>query len=52
MSVKEDFEKEFYEEEFEVLVLLKESVGGGVIVGDMLKPSVHTLAMVDLRTNN
>lgn len=51
MSVQSEFEKEFYEEEFEVLALLKESSGGGAVVGDMLKPSVHTLAMVDLRTN-
>ena len=27
MSVESEFEKEFYEEEFEVLVLLKESSG-------------------------
>lgn len=52
MSVKEEFGKEFHEEEFEVLVLLKENSGGGAVVGDMLKPSVHTLAMVDLRNNS
>ncbi len=51
MSVREEFEKEFYEEEFEILVLLKSDCGGAGVIGDMLKPSVFTLAIVDLRTN-
>jgi hypothetical protein len=51
MSAKTKFEQEFYEEEFEILALLKDDVGGGAIIDDMLKPSVHTLAMVDLHTN-
>ena len=51
MSVREEFEKEFFEEEFEILALLREDCGGASVIGDMLKPSVFTLAIVDLRTN-
>lgn len=51
MSAKSKFEQEFYEEEFEILALLKGDVGGGAVIDEMIKASVQTLAMVDLRTN-
>lgn len=45
MSVKEKFEKEFYDEDIEMLVLMKSGCNG-----DMLKPSVDFLASIDLKT--
>ena len=44
MSVKEDFERGFYEEEKELLVLIKSVCNGAAVCGDMLKPSVDFLA--------
>lgn len=50
MSVKEKFEKEFYDEDIEMLVLMKSGCNGAVVYGDMLKPSVDFLASIDLKT--
>ena len=50
MSVKEKFEKEFYDEDREMLVLMKSGCNGAVVYGDMLKPSVDFLASIDLKT--
>ncbi len=50
MSVKENFEKEFCNEEIELLVLMKENCNGAGVYGDMLKPSVEFWASVDVKT--
>ena len=51
MKTKESFEKEFYEEEIELLVLMKEKcVGAAVCDKKWLRPSVNFLASVNCRT--
>ena len=37
-------------EEFELLILVKEDCGGGVVRGNKLIPSVDFLASIDLQT--
>lgn len=51
MTAKERFEKEFYEEEFELLVLTKEQFGSAVVYSDgWLRSFVNFIASVDCRT--
>lgn len=50
MLVKEEFEKEFYDEETEMLILIKQGCGGAVVCGNMLKTSVDFFASVDVKT--
>lgn len=50
MSVEKDFENEFYKEELEMLILVKEECMGAVKLEDMLVPSLEFLASVDTKT--
>lgn len=50
MSEIKEFEKEFYDEEYELLILVKEDCGGGVVRGNKLISSVDFFASIDLRT--
>lgn len=50
MSAEKDFEKEFYEEELEMLILVKEECMGAMNQGNMLVPSLEFLASVDTKT--
>lgn len=50
MSTKKEFEKEFYEEELEMLILVKEECIGAMNRGNMLVPSLEFLASVDTKT--
>lgn len=52
MKKLREFEKRFFEEIVEMLVLTMEKVGGAAVYGDMLKPSVGFCASVDLKTGN
>lgn len=50
-KVKEQFEKEFYEEEFELLVLTNEECKGAIMLDNKyLNPSVHFVASIDCKT--
>lgn len=50
MSVKEKFEKEFYEEEQEIIVLIKANCGGAAVFDGWLRPSVNFIASIDCKT--
>lgn len=50
MSAREDFINEFYEEEFEILFLAKDSCSGAMLKEDIYIPSIEFFACVDMRT--
>lgn len=50
-KVKEQFEKEFYEEEFELLVLTSEECKGAIMLDNKyINPSVDFVASIDCKT--
>lgn len=46
----EELEKKFEEKTFEMLVLLKRSLNGAMVVGDYFKPTIPFIASVNLET--
>lgn len=50
MDTVKEFEKHFEEKITDLLVLIKEPVGGAAIVDDMLRPSVEFIASVNTQT--
>lgn len=49
MEIKK-FEKEFFDEEMELLVLIQTDVNGAAVVGEYLRPSARFIASVDVKT--